>query len=149
MGMRRHERGHPDRRRVVFWLAAWAFNEWLVRLEPRSALGAGRSISSCRCCSASRCWCSGKGSSRGFNVPTVLLPPPSPIWARIVASLPTLWADFHQTFLKAVLIGYALGCGAGFLVAIAIDRSPFLSAACCRSAISSRRCRSSASRRSW
>ncbi len=40
--------------------------------------------------------------------------------------MPTLAADFRQTFLKAVLIGYALGCGSGFLAAIAIDRSPFL-----------------------
>ena len=62
----------------------------------------------------------------GFNVPTVLLPPPSAIGARFASSLPTLWADFQQTFLKAVLIGYVMGCGSAFLVAIAIDRSPFL-----------------------
>jgi len=62
----------------------------------------------------------------GLNVPPVLLPPPSMIWERILVSGPILWADFQQTFLKAVLIGYALGCGIGFLAAIAIDRSPFL-----------------------
>jgi NitT/TauT family transport system permease protein len=56
----------------------------------------------------------------------VLLPPPSAIWQRIIVSLPILWADFQQTFLKAVLIGYALGCLSGFLVAILVDRSPFL-----------------------
>ena len=39
---------------------------------------------------------------------------------------PTLFADFQQTFLKSVLAGYAIGCGLGFVVAIAIDRSPFL-----------------------
>ncbi|HEY4202041.1 MAG TPA: ABC transporter permease [Devosiaceae bacterium] len=64
--------------------------------------------------------------TRGAGVPTVLLPPPSLIWQRLIASIPTLIADFQQTFLKSVLIGYALGCGAGFVVAIAIDRSPFL-----------------------
>jgi NitT/TauT family transport system permease protein len=64
--------------------------------------------------------------TRGAGVPSVLLPPPSSIWARITSSVPTLAADFQQTFLKAVLAGYALGCGAGFAVAIAIDRSPFL-----------------------
>ncbi|WPZ32925.1 ABC transporter permease [Thalassobaculum sp. OXR-137] len=64
--------------------------------------------------------------TRGLNVPMVLLPPPSAIGARFAASIPILWADFQQTFLKAVLIGYALGCGSAFLVAIAIDRSPFL-----------------------
>ncbi len=64
--------------------------------------------------------------TRAFDVPTVLLPPPSMIAARFAASLSILWADFQQTFLKAVLIGYAIGCGAGFLTALAIDRSPFL-----------------------
>ncbi len=63
---------------------------------------------------------------RGLNVPTVLLPPPSMIGARLAASTELLWADFRQTFLKAVLIGYALGCGAGALVALLVDRSPFL-----------------------
>ena len=37
-----------------------------------------------------------------------------------------LWADFVQTFLKAVLAGWAIGCAAGFLVAILADRVPFL-----------------------
>ena len=63
--------------------------------------------------------------TRGANVPQVLLPAPSMIWARLTASVPTLWADFVQTF-KAVLAGFALGCGAGFVVAILVDRSPFL-----------------------
>ncbi|MEO5805858.1 MAG: ABC transporter permease [Devosia sp.] len=64
----------------------------------------------------------------GANVPKVLLPAPSGIWTMLLANLPVLGADFVQTFLKAVLIGYALGCGIGFAVAIAIDRSPFLKA---------------------
>lgn len=64
--------------------------------------------------------------ARGAEVPAVLLPAPSAIAARLAASTDILWADFQQTFLKAVLIGYALGCGAGLLTALAIDRSPFL-----------------------
>jgi NitT/TauT family transport system permease protein len=64
--------------------------------------------------------------TRGAQVPAVLLPPPSAIGERFAASLPILWADFRQTFLKGVLAGYAIGCGAGFLTALAIDRSPFL-----------------------
>ncbi|MCB2009931.1 MAG: ABC transporter permease [Geminicoccaceae bacterium] len=62
----------------------------------------------------------------GLDIPKVLLPPPSAIAARFATSIPTLWADFRQTFLKAVLIGYGLGCASGFIVAILIDRSPFL-----------------------
>ncbi len=64
--------------------------------------------------------------TRGAAVPQVLLPAPSVIGERIANSVPILFADFKQTFLKAVLIGYAIGCSAGFLVAVLIDRSPFL-----------------------
>ena len=62
----------------------------------------------------------------GFGVPQVLLPPPSMIGERIAGSLDILAADFHQTFVKAVLSGYVLGCGSAFLVAILVDRVPFL-----------------------
>lgn len=64
--------------------------------------------------------------TRGLSVPQVLLPAPSVIAERFASSTSILWADFQQTFLKAVLIGYALGCGSGFLVALLIDRSDFL-----------------------
>ncbi len=62
----------------------------------------------------------------GLDVPRVLLPAPSAIAVSFGANLPTLAADFRQTFLKAVLAGYAAGCASGFLVALAIDRSAFL-----------------------
>ena len=67
-----------------------------------------------------------EGVVRGLGVPGVILPPPSAIWARLIVSLPTLWADFFQTAVRSVLPGYAIGCGAAFLTAIATDRSPFL-----------------------
>ena len=35
-------------------------------------------------------------------------------------------ADFRQTFLKAVLAGFVIGCGAGFVAALLVDRVPFL-----------------------
>lgn len=61
-----------------------------------------------------------------FEVPRVLLPPPSLIVAAIGSHSTVLWGDFVQTVLKAVLIGWALGSGLGFAVAVAIDRQPFL-----------------------
>jgi NitT/TauT family transport system permease protein len=63
---------------------------------------------------------------RGFAVPFVILPPPSAVWVRLTTSVPILAIDFRQTFLKAVLAGYAIGCISGFLVAIVVDRVPFL-----------------------
>ncbi|MEP6150095.1 MAG: hypothetical protein ABJ201_21940, partial [Nisaea sp.] len=64
--------------------------------------------------------------TRGAGVPQVLLPAPSAVWAKLITSLPILWADFVQTFMKAVLAGYVLGCSIGFGTAILVDRSPFL-----------------------
>ena len=37
-----------------------------------------------------------------------------------------LWIDFVQTVIKGALSGYAIGCGAAFLLALVIDRYPFL-----------------------
>jgi NitT/TauT family transport system permease protein len=63
---------------------------------------------------------------RGFGVPSVLMPPPSAAAARFVTSLPVLGRDFVQTFIRGVLIGYLIGCGAGLLVAIVAQRFAFL-----------------------
>jgi len=63
---------------------------------------------------------------RGLGVPSVLLPAPSAAAARFAASLPTLGGDFVQTFIRGVLIGYVIGCGAGLLVAIVAQRFTFL-----------------------
>jgi NitT/TauT family transport system permease protein len=62
---------------------------------------------------------------RLFQVPAVILPAPSAIAARLVSSVPTLSADFVQT-IRGVLAGYLIGNLAGLIVAILIDRSPFL-----------------------
>jgi NitT/TauT family transport system permease protein len=66
-----------------------------------------------------------EGVVRGFGVPHVILPPPSAIARRFASSLPTLGVDFLQT-LRGVAAGYLIGSGAGLLVAILIDRVPFL-----------------------
>ncbi|RWO24674.1 ABC transporter permease [Mesorhizobium sp.] len=64
--------------------------------------------------------------TRGAGIPFILLPPPSAIGVRIANSLPVLAADVRQTIFKAVIFGYVVGSGAGFLAAIAADRVPFL-----------------------
>jgi NitT/TauT family transport system permease protein len=63
---------------------------------------------------------------RVFQVPFILLPPPSAIGARIAGSIPILAADVYQTVFKAVLFGYVVGNGAGFVAAILADRFDFL-----------------------
>jgi NitT/TauT family transport system permease protein len=62
---------------------------------------------------------------RGFGVSPVIVPAPSAAAARFAGSLPTLGRDFVQTFVRGVLIGYAIGCGAGLLVAIVAQRFAF------------------------
>ncbi|RWO97105.1 ABC transporter permease [Mesorhizobium sp.] len=64
--------------------------------------------------------------TRGAGIPFILLPPPSAIGVRIANSLPVLAADVRQTIFKAVIFGYVVGSGAGFIAAIAADRVPFL-----------------------
>ena len=67
-----------------------------------------------------------EAGTRGFGVPAVLLPPPSAVAGALVATAPILAQDFVQTVLREVLPGWALGCAAGFLTALLIDRLPFL-----------------------
>jgi len=62
----------------------------------------------------------------GFDVPPILLPSPARIGHQLAANLDLEWQDFRQTFLKSVLAGFVIGSGLGFIVAILVDRSPFL-----------------------
>jgi len=107
---------------IVFWLAAWALNVWLANRYPGSRV-VRIFVPTLFGVTLLILW---EGIARGADIPTVLLPPPSMIWERLIGSLDTLRADFVQTFLKSALSGYVMGCGAAFLTALAIDRSPFL-----------------------
>ncbi|MEW7009037.1 ABC transporter permease [Lentilitoribacter sp. EG35] len=110
-----------------FWLIAWFINQRLVAIPTGTNLALARTINLLvPIIFGVTIFVMWELIVRGLNVPTVLLPPPSMIGTRFASSIPTLWADFQQTFLKAVLAGYVLGCGSGFIVALLIDRSPFL-----------------------
>lgn len=102
------------------WIIGWWSNTWLARREGRTATILVPVIFGVTLLFI---W---HGLVRGLNVPSVILPAPVDIGAALAGNLPTLWADFVQTVLKSVLPGYIIGCGAAFLVAVAIDRSPFL-----------------------
>ena len=111
---------------VAAWLTAWAFVQALSALRPRDPWVrrlVGVAIPFVFGLWVLILW---EIVVRGFAVPLVLLPPPSLIWQKLISSGPTLLADFRQTFLKAVLFGYTVGCLSGFVVAILADRVPFL-----------------------
>lgn len=63
---------------------------------------------------------------RSIPISPILLPPPSAIWARILASLPVLALDFYMTVVSVVIPGWLIGSGLGFVAAIICDRSGFL-----------------------
>lgn len=60
-----------------------------------------------------------------FKVPMVILPTPSLIISKLITQAPILGLDFLQT-AQGILAGFVIGSGAGILVAILIDRVPFL-----------------------
>ena len=62
----------------------------------------------------------------GLDVPFVILPKPSEMFAKLITSRAMLWEDFAQTILKGALTGYVMGCGAALLVAFLASRSDFL-----------------------
>ncbi len=108
---------------LVFWGLAWALN---VRLAGSGLVAsrAGRMvIPALFGVTVLVVW---EGLVRGLGVSPVILPAPSMIGARIVGSLPILWEDAVQTVLKGALTGFIIGAGAAIVVAVLIDRSPFL-----------------------
>jgi NitT/TauT family transport system permease protein len=104
----------------VVWFVPWLLNVWLSRHE---WVGVRYIIPVIFGATILALW---EICVFSFEISPVILPPPSAIAARFAAEIPTLWADFNQTFIKGALRGYVIGCGAAVLTAVAIDRSPFL-----------------------
>ncbi|CAN5377843.1 ABC transporter permease [soil metagenome] len=111
---------------IILWAIAWAANDALADLPletPALARLRDLAVPAIFGIALLYLW---ELAVRGFGIPSVLLPAPSDIGIRLASSLPTLAADFRQTFLRAVIPGWALGSLAGFLVAIACDYWGFL-----------------------
>ncbi|MBN2906986.1 MAG: ABC transporter permease [Rhodobacteraceae bacterium] len=108
---------------LAFWAGGLALNLWLSNCPWRGTLAVRLAVPAIFGLTILVLW---EGLTRGLGVPPVILPPPSAIGVRIAASLPILWGDFVQTFVKGALTGYVMGCGAAVLTAIVIDRSTFL-----------------------
>lgn len=107
---------------IGFWLAAWALNTGLANRWPKSRVVRGF-VPALFGVTLLVLW---QGLVRGLGVSPVILPAPTDIAAAIGTNIPLLWGDFVQTILKGALAGYLIGCGAAVVVAIAVDRSPFL-----------------------
>ncbi len=105
---------------LAIWVVGWMLNSWLTHGVPRVARFLSPVIFGV---TILLLW---ETAVDGFEISEVLLPAPSVIAARFVTSLDILWIDFVQTVIKGALSGYVMGCGAAFLIAIAIDRYPFL-----------------------
>jgi NitT/TauT family transport system permease protein len=110
---------------LVLWPAAWALNAWLSRLTLGGMAARLRDLAVPVIFGLTllMIW---EALAHVFAIPTVLLPAPSLIWAKLISSLPTLGADFMQTVIRAVIPGWLMGCGLGFAVALACDRYGFL-----------------------
>jgi len=106
---------------LLFWAAMWALNVQLAKRPKTRAITLV--VPTIFGVTLLVLW---EGIVRGFEISPILLPPPSMIAVRFAHSMPILWVDFLQTFVKGALSGYILGCGSAFLVAIAVDRSDFL-----------------------
>lgn len=105
---------------LAVWLVLWAAS---VALAGREGRGVRLVVPVLFGLSLLVLW---EGIVWAWSVAPVILPAPSVIAAKIGASLPVLWRDFVQTILKGAVPGFLIGSGAAFLVAILIDRSPFL-----------------------
>ncbi len=108
---------------LVFWLGAWALNAALARSAYADSRAVKIAVPVLFGLTLLVLW---EGVVRGFGVSPVILPAPSAVAGTFMASTDMLWEDFQQTVLKGALSGFAIGALAAFSVAIAIDRSRFL-----------------------
>lgn len=111
---------------LAIWAGAWMLVARLAEARPKPGV-AGRlqGLLAPLAFGATLVWL-WEAVVRALDVPRVILPAPSAIWTRIIASPDLLWVDFVQTFVKGALSGFAIGVGAAFVFALLVDRSDFL-----------------------
>ena len=108
---------------VIFWLLGWGVNILLARSRWSETRAVRIAIPLLFGAAILVLW---EGVVRGLAVPGVILPAPSVIWAAIAGNPGLLGQDFVQTILKGGLGGYLMGVVAAILVAVLVDRVPFL-----------------------
>ncbi len=110
---------------IAVWLGAWMLVSLLAAERAAGWAGAALRLAAPVVFGLTLLWL-WEVVVTALAVPRVILPAPSAIAVRFAASTHILWIDFHQTFVKGALRGYAIGCSAAIVIAILIDRSPFL-----------------------
>ncbi|MEM6304907.1 MAG: ABC transporter permease [Pseudomonadota bacterium] len=108
---------------LIFWVAAWGVNTWLANSRFAGLLMVRIAVPLIFGLTILVLW---EGLVRGLSISQVILPAPSQIASVFAASTDILWIDFVQTVVKGALRGFVIGALAAFVVAILIDRSPFL-----------------------
>ena len=106
---------------LLFWIFAWGLNVYLSSLPPNRGIRVA--IPAIFGLSLLVIW---EGTVRAFDVPGVILPPPSTIGVTFAYNLDILWIDLVQTVFKGALSGYLIGCSSAVIVAIVVNRYPFL-----------------------
>ncbi|WP_298559507.1 ABC transporter permease [uncultured Aliiroseovarius sp.] len=107
----------------VFWIFAWGTNIALVRSRLSDTTAVKYTVPILFGLTIVVLW---EAAVHSFAISPAILPAPSAVADRFVNSTGMLWEDFVQTVLKGALRGYIFGVLAAFVVAILIDRSPFL-----------------------
>lgn len=107
----------------VFWIFAWGTNIALVRSRLSDTTAVKYTVPILFGLTIVVLW---EAAVHSFAISPAILPAPSAVADRFMNSTGMLWEDFVQTVLKGALRGYIFGVLAAFVVAILIDRSPFL-----------------------
>ena len=107
----------------VFWICAWGANIALVRSRLSDTTAVKYTVPILFGLTIVVLW---EAVVHSFAISPAILPAPSAVAERFVNSTGMLWEDFVQTVLKGALRGYVIGVLAAFVVAVLIDRSPFL-----------------------
>lgn len=110
---------------IGIWLVCWAVNAGLSKSRFSALKTVRTAIPMLFGLAVLSLW---QGIVTGLAVPEVILPAPTAIALAIVTKLPTLWVDFVQTIIKGALSGYVIGASSAVVVAILVDRVPFLRA---------------------
>jgi NitT/TauT family transport system permease protein len=110
---------------IAVWLLAWGVNAGLARSRYAGSRAVRLLVPTLFGVAVLVLW---QGIVMGLAVPEVILPAPTRIAGAIAANLPVLWVDFVQTILKGGLIGYVMGTASAVVVAVLVDRVPFLRA---------------------